>query len=615
MSLIPPILAGLARTIVGHNRLEPRPRSPEFNRSLRAEVRDPAWLLARQWQLKEFRAEDRGSPAFTDLAVHTAQPTRIQAGVAPAQAYDPQLPWEAQVQAEPTAVDAGLRLRMGQAWLRLLRENGLLRFAGNFRTRYPLAAVVEQSAGGYDLAYAQAQTSAEIQDVLRALERRTADGTILRALDGYALFEALRADSSAAGRVAGSQADAATQTTLAGLAGSFRDSYQRLYFDRPEASGWSVPEMSYNFALALPDAASPTVLAAEQHPGGPVQWYSLDEAPAPAYPALAGAPPRAVANTLRTMPTEIEFVGAPNARWWAFEDHRVDFGRVTGDSSDFGRMLLQEFVFLYQNDWFSVPYTVPVGSLTTVTSLVVTDVFGQRYRVPAAGASPLTETGNGPRIDDDRGRWSLFAQSHPGERTALPPRVLVAHPALTPLVGRPVEQVVFTREEATNLVWAVEHTIPNGFGGGMDGAGAAARVAEYLRTHAAPVPPVAAAYSYRLASRVPEHWIPFISRPDAAGVHYLEQGELPRQADGLLLRPADQTVQPRTTLLRRGTAGQPYLVQEHQVPPTGLQVEGAYRRVRGLNGSVALWYEYQRRPARRAGGSGLQFDQLMPGTQ
>jgi hypothetical protein len=34
----------------GWNRLEGRPRSTDFERSLRAEVRDPLWFLTRQWQ-------------------------------------------------------------------------------------------------------------------------------------------------------------------------------------------------------------------------------------------------------------------------------------------------------------------------------------------------------------------------------------------------------------------------------------------------------------------------------------------------------------------------------------------------------------------------------------
>ena len=42
------------------NRLEGRPRTTDFDRALRAEVRDPLWLLTRQWQLGEFTGSDAG---------------------------------------------------------------------------------------------------------------------------------------------------------------------------------------------------------------------------------------------------------------------------------------------------------------------------------------------------------------------------------------------------------------------------------------------------------------------------------------------------------------------------------------------------------------------------
>ena len=37
------------------NRLEARPRTNSLDRALRAEVRDPLWMLTKQWQMGEFR--------------------------------------------------------------------------------------------------------------------------------------------------------------------------------------------------------------------------------------------------------------------------------------------------------------------------------------------------------------------------------------------------------------------------------------------------------------------------------------------------------------------------------------------------------------------------------
>src|SRR5712692_2808392 len=55
----------------GWNRLEGRPRSADFERSLRAEVRDPLWFLGRQWQYGEFEGEDAGSPIDARIAYET----------------------------------------------------------------------------------------------------------------------------------------------------------------------------------------------------------------------------------------------------------------------------------------------------------------------------------------------------------------------------------------------------------------------------------------------------------------------------------------------------------------------------------------------------------------
>ncbi|MGH9175428.1 MAG: hypothetical protein ACRD1H_13775, partial [Vicinamibacterales bacterium] len=45
-------------SITAYNRLEARARTEDFERSLRAEVRDPLWMLTRQWQMGELEAED-----------------------------------------------------------------------------------------------------------------------------------------------------------------------------------------------------------------------------------------------------------------------------------------------------------------------------------------------------------------------------------------------------------------------------------------------------------------------------------------------------------------------------------------------------------------------------
>src|SRR5690606_5498870 len=74
--------------ITAYNRLEARPRAHDFTRSLRAEVRDPLWLLTRQWQLGELEAEDAGSPIDARLVTRSLTIDRVKLGGAPPQPYD-----------------------------------------------------------------------------------------------------------------------------------------------------------------------------------------------------------------------------------------------------------------------------------------------------------------------------------------------------------------------------------------------------------------------------------------------------------------------------------------------------------------------------------------------
>ena len=67
-------LEAIARTtvslpsITSWTRLEPQPRDASMARSLQAQIRDPLWILARQWQVGEFLGSDAGSPVQATVA-------------------------------------------------------------------------------------------------------------------------------------------------------------------------------------------------------------------------------------------------------------------------------------------------------------------------------------------------------------------------------------------------------------------------------------------------------------------------------------------------------------------------------------------------------------------
>ena len=89
-------------SITGWTRLEPRPRSEDFGLALEARVRDAAWMLARQWQVGEFQADDAGSAVGARLEMSVAPINRYRPGPqGRPQPYDPgEIPLEAIVERE-----------------------------------------------------------------------------------------------------------------------------------------------------------------------------------------------------------------------------------------------------------------------------------------------------------------------------------------------------------------------------------------------------------------------------------------------------------------------------------------------------------------------------------
>src|SRR6185295_3490106 len=136
--------ADFRAAIVLWNRLEGRPRKEDFDRSLRAEVRDPLWMLTRQWKFGEFKGEDAGSAVKARDQLNTSRIDRYAVKNEKRDAtggeqfleavpYDQSLPLEIEVEREPlvppgpepNTEDVALRSQMGRHFVRLLKQAGL----------------------------------------------------------------------------------------------------------------------------------------------------------------------------------------------------------------------------------------------------------------------------------------------------------------------------------------------------------------------------------------------------------------------------------------------------------------------------------------------------------
>lgn len=601
------------------NRLEGRARQADFSRSLRAEIRDPLWMLTRQWQLGEFKGSDGGSAAKVRVQIDTARLDRFAArandgvGFQPAVPYDESTPLEVQVERETlwqtTAASAdeylALRAQMGRHWLSLLLAAGHQSLRTLFVGEYGFTDVREDGSDAERLEAAHVQSDATSWQLLAASLRRLPDGRRLLDAVNDGSFDAFVDDRVEPGR----------RQSVKDLARDFQRWFARLYSQPGSRAedAWAPPYLEYQFASSAPTDATEqqrTTLVAEEYHHGRLDWYAFEmDRAADLQDSGGGEFPGGnfeARQPVAFVPTQIEFNGMPNVRWWEFEDRRTDFGRINASTSDLPILLLAEFGLVYGNDWFVVPYNLPVGSLADIRGLIVNDVFGVRTLVRAAGRDQGM----------DWQRWSMFGLSARAEPGFVDSRLLLAPTLAKSQEGEPIERVVFARDEITNMVWGIEDRIPSALGLGVDGFERATALSTWFRQRLppgeTPLEPTDATIRYKLGNTVPENWIPFIAtrEPGSARLISLQRASMPRLTDAI----PDSRVEPRGAVLRAGLDGvsprQPYFLNQEQVLRAGVVVTRSFQRTRWFDGKVFTWVGRRKQTGRGPGAGGLEFDRV-----
>lgn len=564
-------------SVTAYSRLEASPRDNNFDRSLRAEVRDPLWMLTRQWQLGEFLATDGGSPYTanvhsirrTPVALNLPAPFTGELNGGATMAFG-QEPLEVCVEREALSPDLWLRVQIGRHFAKLMRQNQVDQRLPLLLSWYPLAAfseTAEDDPEGYTLWL-------------------SVNGKVM---DGWKLLQEIQS-SGQTFQVTIDRESTLTPTDRNALKNSADQLvawYERLY-SQPAAnqSTWSPAHLSYRFSLSFPESATSASLRLEanRYAGGTLDWYAMDEVLTPKTTGLAqSGPPVGQQHTEAFIPNPAQYAGMPKPRFWEMEDGAVNYGRIAAGPTGLFSMLLADYGLLYSNDWFVVPYPLPANTLCEVAGILVTDVFGRHHWIR-------------PALNNPESNWQQQAFFHHTEtrnRNVRQSRFYLTPTLAHRLQGPALERVQLMRDEMANLVWGIEQVLPSQAGNGR---------AVNSELPAAPPPPAQNQLTYQLGQQMPKHWIPFMPvKLNQAGNSFeiaLQRAKLPN-----LPGPEGRILSAQTHATRAI-----YLLNEEEARREGVLIERAFQRTRWYNGRTYLWVGRQRTAGSGEGESGLRFD-------
>ena len=588
-------------SITSWTRLEPHVRTPDMGRTVSARLFDPVWLMARQWQMGEFQGDDTGSPVSARVRATNALVTRYALGQIPAAAttatpYDAtRTPLETVVERRvmrPTTMDEP---RM----LSFVVDAGL-----HFLHTLDQAGLTKSYRAALSAKFALPQLPSPAPYAVDDATQRFAQVMAGRAPDARRLAAAFRSDGSATVVTDVTLAIAAAdQPKVKAAADTWLTWYDSIVTEpaSPADDGWNASRLEYSVSVAgaLSSQASDEVtLSAAELDDGRLDWSNFDiNVPA----KLGSAGDRPVTSLVETtIPSPVSFRGMPAMRFWELEDSKISYGLMSVGPTDLAHLMMIEYAGSYGNDWFTVPLSVPVGSMTRIDSLVVTDTFGvQRLQRPLGAAGvPATNFA----------MWQQSILRRSGDPFGLAPSLPSAVPNLfflPPSLGRvdegaALEDVVVMRDQMANMAWAVERVVENPI------EQPSARAYDLSPAPAASSAAAGAPPRYVLASTVPENWIPLVP-VRALQANGPDQLWLQRAA---LLQPnlsGTKLNQAHSEAL--STAGK-LRIYDEEVPREGARITRSRRLARWSDGSFWVWSAFRRQTGNGEGSSGLEYDRL-----
>ena len=199
--------------------------------------------------------------------------------------------------------------------------------------------------------------------------------------------------------------------------------------------------------------------------------------------------------------------------------------------------------------------------------------------------------------------WRMFQNSHTRSTgTSIPAsnQFFLPPTILRNIEGKPLEEVLFLRDEMANLAWGVERITESPTEQPLNSYEAEQQRGAETNTT---IPPASEIPVYRLATTVPNYWIPLMPMQIDASAQAI------RLVRGAVLKPdgSQQIVTAKGRILNPD-AQQRLAIYEEEVPREGVRVTRNYQMTRWLDGSTHLWVGRRKEIGSGEGSSGLRFD-------
>ncbi len=571
-------------------RFEGAHRSRQIQKSLQARIADPLWTLARQWQFGEFKGDDASTPVKARLRYNSVEVGKFcsytpEGTIAYSRKLEPQSLLEPSIERDRIVQGSSISLRVNaEASFQFLRRFSVSKrkkLLGALQQEYRLVAPTKGQDG-------------------RAAFLKLMH---MKGFDAYSFQKSTAPKRAVIAQEAGVNASTMENTFKEWLA------YYRDRFDEPKAAEpfWQKDRLEYKFGVSAKAQNVNIHLKAEEYAGGHMDWYNfdLDEKNSSNLNKELKKP-----QTGWTIPTPVRYAGMPSDRYWDFEEGKVFFGGLSANKTDLSQLMLSEFATVYSNDWYLIPLTVKPGTLTRVHEVEVHDCFGDTYTITPTAVQDYKNGKQG---------WKFFELSNdPSSKHEQAPWLYIPKTVLGGYEDRPVEKVIFSRDEMANMAWGIEDTIEGQSGHRIS------RRSEWLKlkdeidaytgeyedkteeqdNEQAETEEAEKPWVYRLLTSVPPNWVPFISEvvKDKVTNRLIRgrMGEWDLLGDykNRLAGGKGQILQP----------GGPMALQEEEIPRGAIEVTRSYQAARDADGKLVVWAGRKKRPSAGDKSSGRKTD-------